>query len=78
MKMITSKKVVAQAGLHSITVYEDGGIVWKNYYDTALEAAQDFVKFTDHGMADWERVIILETPEGSKRMKRYSRIEVIK
>jgi len=76
--MKASTKVIAQAGLHSITVYEDGGIVWKNYYDTALDAAQDFVKFVDHGMADWERVIILETPEGAKRMKCFSRIEVAK
>ena len=71
-------KVVPLPGLYSITVEEDGEMIWKAYYETALEAAQDFVKFKDHGMADWERVVTLEDPDYNKTVKRFSRIGVTK
>jgi hypothetical protein len=67
-------KIIALPGLHSISVANDGQMVWKKYYDTALEAAQDFVKFVDHGDADWEREVTLEKPDGSTIVKNFSRI----
>ena len=63
-------------GLYTITVSEDGGVVWKSYYETALKAVEDYVKFTDYGSADWERVIVLESPDGQKQSKRFSRIQL--
>ena len=71
-------KVIALPGLHAISVSNDGEMVWKKYYDTALEAAQDYVKFVDHGDADWERVVTLEKPDGSTITKTFSRIGVAK
>jgi hypothetical protein len=69
-------KIIPLPGLHSISVANDGEVVWKKFYDTALEAAQDFVKFVDHGDSDWERVVTLEKPDGSKIVKTFSRIGV--
>jgi hypothetical protein len=71
-------KTESLPGLYSISVANDGETVWKKYYEIALEATQDYVKFVDHGDADWERVIVLESPDGSKRTKRFSRIGVVK
>ena len=67
-------KIIELPGLHSISVANDGQVVWKKFYDTALDAAQDYVKFVDHGDADWERVVTLEKPDGSKIVKTFSRI----
>ena len=53
-------------------------MIWKAYYETALEAAQDFVKFKDRGMAYWERVVTLEDPDYNKTVKQFSRIGVTK
>jgi len=69
-------KIIPLPGLHSISVANDGEVVWKKFYETALEAAEDFVKFVDHGDADWERVVTLEKPDGSKIVKTFSRIGV--
>jgi hypothetical protein len=69
-------KIIPLSGLHSISVANDGEVVWKKFYETALEAAEDFVKFVDHGDADWERVVTLEKPDGSKIVKTFSRIGV--
>jgi len=71
-------KIIELPGLHSISVANDGQIVWKKYYDTALDAAQDYVKFVDHGDADWERVVTLEKPDGSTLVKTFSRIGLAK
>jgi hypothetical protein len=71
-------KIIALPKLHAISVANDGEVVWKKYYDTALEAAQDFVKFVDHGDADWERVVTLEKPDGSTIVKTFSRIGLAK
>lgn len=70
-------EVIALPGLYKITVENDGYVTWIRYYDTALEAAEVYVKFVDHGMAEWERVITLESPDGSKRTKRLSRIGAV-
>ena len=64
-------------GLYRITVENDGEVSWVRYYDTALEAAESYVKFVDHGMADWERIVTLQSPDGSKRTKRFTRIGVV-
>lgn len=69
-------KVIALPGLYKITVENDGEVSWIRYYDTALEAAEVYVKFVDHGMAEWERVVTLESPDGSSRTKRLTRIGV--
>jgi hypothetical protein len=69
-------KTESLPGLYTIIVAEDDAVVWKAYYETALEAAQDFLKFRDHGTADWELVVTLEDPEGNKTVKRFSRIGV--
>lgn len=71
-------QIIELPGLHSISVANDGEVVWKKYYDTALEAAQDYVKFVDHGDADWERVVTLEKPDGSTIVKTFSRIGLAK
>jgi hypothetical protein len=65
-------------GLYSISVVNDGEMVWKKYYETALEAVRDYTKFVDHGDADWERVVTLENPDGSSVSKTFSRIGVVK
>ena len=69
-------EVIALPGLYKITVENDGEVSWIRYYDTALEAAETYVQFTDHGMAEWERVVTLESPDGSSRTKRLTRIGV--
>jgi hypothetical protein len=71
-------EIIVLPGLYSILVANDGEMVWKKYYETALEAAQDYTKFVDHGDADWERVVTLENPDGSSVSKTFSRIGVVK
>jgi len=67
---------IAIPGLHSIEVKNDGEVVWMAFYDNALEACENYVRFKDHGDAKNERVITLKDPDGSKITKTFIRIGV--
>lgn len=64
-------------GLYKIMVTEDGVDTWARYYDNAVEAVSEYAKFKDYGLADWERIVTLESPDGSKTVKRFTRIGVV-
>jgi hypothetical protein len=70
-------KIIEQ-GLYKITDSIDGVVVWAKYYTDALEAAQDWVKFIDHGNAKYERVISFIVSGKNVRTKRFSTIAVVK
>jgi hypothetical protein len=68
--------ITTAEGLYKITVTMDGEITWVKYFEYALDAAETFLTFVDHGMAKYERIVELESPDGSKRTKRFSTIAV--
>ena len=70
-------EVIALPGLYKITVENDGEVSWIKYYDTALEAVKTYAQFVDHGMAEWERIVTLESPDGTRNTKRLTRIWVV-
>lgn len=63
-------------GLYKIIETRDGEVTWIKYYLDPVEAATDYLKFTDYGTAKWERFVELQGPDGSMRTKRFSVIEV--
>jgi len=65
-------------GLYTIREYLDGEITWQKFYENAIEAANDYAKFVDHGMASFERTITLEHPNGALLTKRFTTIGVAK
>ena len=71
-----SEIVTTDEGLYKITVTMDGEITWAKYFEYALDAAEVFLTFVDHGMAKYERVVELQSPDGSVRTKRFSTIAV--
>jgi hypothetical protein len=60
---------VVRDGLYKITVEVDGEITWAKYFEYALDAAETFMKFTDSGDARYERIVTLDSPDGSRRTK---------
>jgi len=56
---------------YMIQVVEDGAVTWSRRFNNAVDAVHIYDRFTDYGLAKWQREIILVEPSGVSHAKSF-------